>query len=176
MMMRGALAVLVFLVIGACGRITTRNNRLYDSQNRERIFHGVNVVMKVPPYIPELTDFNLLNSFTEKDMAYLKSWGQNVIRLGVMWPGVEPSEGKYNETYLKGMNELVEMAGKYGIYTLVEFHQDLFSEKFCADGVPMWAIPESMSRGFPLPISKPGHFDNKTGYPIGKTCMGHPWG
>lgn len=109
-------------------------------------------------------------------MVYLKSWGQNVIRLGVMWPGVEPSEGAYNETYLSGMNQLVELAGKYGIYTLVEFHQDLFSEKFCADGVPIWAIPKSMSRGFPLPISKPGTFDNQTGYPIGKTCMGHPWG
>ena len=39
------------------------------------------------------------------------------------------------------MRQTVEDSGKYGIYTLVEFHQDLFSEKFCADGVPVWAIP-----------------------------------
>jgi endoglycosylceramidase len=46
--------------------------------------------MKVPPYIPDTREFNTVNSFTEKDMMFLKSWGQNVIRLGVMWPGVEP--------------------------------------------------------------------------------------
>jgi endoglycosylceramidase len=74
------------------------------------------------------------------------------------------------------MNRLVELAGQYGIYALVEFHQNLFSEKFCADGVPVWAIPKSISRGFPLPISKPGTFDNVTGMPTGKTCSGHSWG
>lgn len=75
--------------------------------------------MKVPPYLPELNVFNLFNSFTEKDMQNLKSWGMNTIRLGVMWPGVEPTQGNYNQTYLKAMNDLVTLAGKYGIYTLV---------------------------------------------------------
>lgn len=42
------------------------------------------------------------------------------------------------------MVSIVNEAGQYNIYTLVEFHQDLFSEKFCADGVPMWAIPKSV--------------------------------
>ena len=64
------------------------------------------------------------------------------MRLGVMWPGVEPKEGEFNETYLEKMVEIVNLAGKHNIYTLVEFHQDLYSEKFCADGVPMWAIPK----------------------------------
>lgn len=79
---------LICLLSASLALISTKNNKLYDEQNRERIFHGVNVVMKVPPYIPNTRDFNVLNSFTETDMAYLKSWGQNVIRLGVMWPGV----------------------------------------------------------------------------------------
>jgi endoglycosylceramidase len=65
------------------------------------------MVMKVPPYLPEQNKFNILNSFTEKDMEYLQSWGMNAIRLGVMWPGVEPKEGQYNQTYLQAMNKLV---------------------------------------------------------------------
>ena len=40
------------------------------------------------------------------------------------------------------MVDLVNLAGKYNIYTLVEYHQDLFSEKFCGDGVPLWAVPK----------------------------------
>jgi hypothetical protein len=38
------------------------------------------------------------------------------------------------------MVKLVNLAGSYGIYTLVEFHQDLIAEKFCGDGVPTWLI------------------------------------
>lgn len=40
------------------------------------------------------------------------------------------------------MVNLVNKAGKYGIYSLLEFHQDIFSEVFCADGVPAWAVPK----------------------------------
>ncbi len=121
------LITICLLLSPAFSFITVRNNRLYDQQDRERIFHGVNVVVKNPPYIPKTNEFNLINSFNEKDMEFLRSWGMNAIRLGVMWPGVEPTEGKYNLTYLSEMNRIVRLAGEYGIYTLVEFHQDLFS-------------------------------------------------
>jgi endoglycosylceramidase len=60
-------------------------------------------------------------------MMLFQSKGINGIRLGVMWPGVEPKKGEFNETYLQLMRNTVELAGKYGIYTLVEFHQDLLS-------------------------------------------------
>ena len=61
------------------------------------------------------------------------------------------------------------MAGKYNIYTLVEFHQDVFSEKFCCDGVPVWAIPKHVYSSFPEPIStNKMPYDNTTGFP--KEC------
>lgn len=35
----------------------------------------------------------------------------------------------------------VHRAGqKYGIYTLLDMHQDVFSGKFCGEGVPDWAV------------------------------------
>jgi endoglycosylceramidase len=59
-----------------------------------------------------------------QDFRQLKSWGMNVVRLGMMWPGVEPSRGVYNQSYLNVMNQLVtKMGQQYGIYTLVDFHQ-----------------------------------------------------
>lgn len=52
-----------------------------------------------------------------------------ISRLGSMWKGVEPIRGEYNETYLKVMGEIVASAESYGIYTILDMHQDDFSEK-----------------------------------------------
>lgn len=73
------------------------------------------------------------------------------------------------------MRDTVEQSGKYRIKTLVEFHQDLFSEKFCADGVPVWAIPPQISKGFPRPLNlKPFNFDDN-GFPKWQDCSKHSW-
>ena len=39
-------------------------------------------------------------------MQNLRDWGMNAVRLGVMWPGVEPTEGQYNYTYLSTVREI----------------------------------------------------------------------
>lgn len=71
-------------------------------------------------------------------MVNCTKWGYNGIRLGMMWAGVEPQKDTYNETYLDIMERLINMAGQHGIYTLIDFHQDLIAEKFCGDGIPTW--------------------------------------
>lgn len=40
------------------------------------------------------------------------------------------------------MERLINLAGSYGIYSLIDFHQDLIAEKFCGDGVPTWLMDE----------------------------------
>ena len=60
----------------------------------------MNVVYKVPPYIPSEQDFNPSDSLSDKDISYLVSWGINQVRLGVMWEAVETSPGNFNQTYL----------------------------------------------------------------------------
>ncbi len=50
-----------------------------------------------------LSHWFFLLSLTQSLGCYLllfKAWGVNAVRLGVMWPGVEPTRGQYNETYL----------------------------------------------------------------------------
>ena len=71
------------------------------------------------------------------------------------------------------MKRLVDRCADYNISVLVEFHQDLFSEKFCGDGVPLWAIPKTISATFPLPIDLPYKY-GENGLPTG--CGKHPWG
>ena len=39
-------------------------------------------------------------SFSREDAELLASMGCNTIRLGVLWAGVEPVMGEYNQTYL----------------------------------------------------------------------------
>ena len=53
-----------------------------------------------------------------------------------MWEAVEPSPGQYDTTYLQTLNDLVKNMGeKYGIYTMVDSHQDDLSRQFC-----LWLI------------------------------------
>ena len=72
-----------------------------DRFGRQVIYHGVNVVYKVAPYIPEEGGFDSQDSLNDKDIQDLKNWGMNLVRLGVMWEAVETAPGVYNFTYLK---------------------------------------------------------------------------
>lgn len=93
-----------------------------------------------------------------------------------MWPGVEPQKDQYNETYINILETIVDRGSEYGIFTLLDFHQDLFSEKFCADGIPMWAVqmPSFSLLSFPRPVDLHAYdYDEKTGLPIG--CGKHAW-
>ncbi|CAM6081915.1 unnamed protein product [Calypogeia fissa] len=116
--------------------------RIHDNFGRERIFHGLNVVVKGGPWHPRVDAFDPQSSFTDEDIALLKEWGMNVVRLGIMWPGVEPSRGYVNSTYLEIMHSIVSKLHSAGIYTLLEFHQDLYASQFCGEGMPSWILDD----------------------------------
>lgn len=95
---------------------------MVDSHGRSTIFHGVNVVYKIDPYIPLDDSFEPQLSLNDKDIDDLASWGFNLVRLGVMWEAVERQPGVYDYTYLKKVNDLINKLGQKGIYTLVDAH------------------------------------------------------
>ncbi len=151
--------------------VEKQNQALVDSDGRERLFHGTNIVVKGPPYHPEVNFFDAQNSLCDEDMALMKSMGYNVIRLSVPWAAVEPEKGVYNETYLEIMSALVEKAGsKYGIYSVIDFHQDAWNAKFCGNGVPDWAA-QPLADDFPFPLEmKKLPVDSATGHPTRASC------
>ena len=60
--------------------------------------------------------------------------GFNSVRFLVNWEGVEPVEqGKYDLAYLATVRKNVELANKYGIYVLMDMHQDSFSRHLAAN-------------------------------------------
>lgn len=96
---------------------------MIDGAGRSTIFHGVNVVYKVDPYIPTMNStFDAQISLNDEDIENMVKWGFNLVRLGVMWEAVERSPGVFNLTYLQQINTLINKLGNRGIYTMVDAH------------------------------------------------------
>ena len=75
------------------------------------------------------------------------------------------------------MVDLINRLGEKGIYTLVDFHQDIISEKYCGDGIPVWLIDEIHGyRSFPFPWSLKKMPLNESGVPAWKDCDQKNWG
>lgn len=120
---------------------------LVDAQGRAVILHGLNQVYKVAPYTPSS------NGFGDDDAAFLQANGFNAMRVGVIWEAVEPSPGVYDDAYLTSVAQTVTTLGAHGIVSLLDFHQDLFNEKFQGEGAPAWAVNDiglpNPALGFP---------------------------
>ncbi|MGH3724898.1 MAG: cellulase family glycosylhydrolase [Mycobacterium sp.] len=107
-----------------------------DTAGRVVIYHGLNQVFKEPPYQPSG------GGFDNDDAAFLRANGFNAVRLGVIWAAVEPQPGIYDEAYLDSIAKTVQMLGDHGIGSLLDFHQDLYNEKFQGEGAPLWAVQD----------------------------------
>lgn len=86
----------LFVIVVVEGYFHRSGTLILDEFGRQRIFHGVNVVVKQPPYIPQTMGFDTNSTLSTKDFALLERWGFNMIRLGTMWPGVAPIKGMVN--------------------------------------------------------------------------------
>ncbi len=128
-------------------RASATDRYLYDSLGRVRLFQGVNYVTKYYPWYDPV----LLNTTVVQSLA---SDGFTVIRLGLMWTGAEPTAGNFNTTYYDIVRQTIDLLARYGIYTLLDVHQDGLSSKFCLyDGAPLWVIDKSTPRHpFPWPL------------------------
>lgn len=103
-------------------RVDSESGMLLDSLGRVRFFHGLNVVEKSFPFYP--TD-----RLSEERMKYFSIWGFNAIRLGTMWAGGVPQKDQFNETYFQILSTIVQKLESYGIYSLLDCHQDVMSPK-----------------------------------------------
>lgn len=79
-----------FILLWSCAFccINIKHGKIYDDQHRELYFHGMNIAVKVPPYLPKTDAYDEHMSFVKEDIDKLKADGFNAIRLGIMWPGV----------------------------------------------------------------------------------------
>ncbi len=113
------------------GFVQIEGQKFVDSNGRQIIFSGINFISKEPSH-------NYMPPQNQETFESFKKWGFNCIRLGIIWDGLEPEPGKYNEEYLLEIDKRIQWAEDNEIYVFLDMHQDLYGAKF-SDGAPDWA-------------------------------------
>jgi endoglycosylceramidase len=164
---------------------------LTDRYGRAVFLHGVNAVYKHPPYqlyVDPGAPWNL----SATDASLMAKLGFNVVRLGILWAGLEPGNlgpndprvcspgppgdpGQYDQSmvdsYLARVSQTVNLLGHYHIYSLLDMHQDVYNTEFRGEGAPNWAV----CTGLVPPIPIPGRWSNNYASPALDVAMDHFW-
>ena len=164
---------------------------LRDRFGRAIILHGVNAVEKNPPYELTVTP-GLANSFTAGDARQIASLGFDVVRLGILWQGLEPGTLGPNDpaictpgppgdphmydaatvrSYLAQVGRVVDLLGRFHVYTLLDMHQDVYNQVFRGEGAPAWAV---CSNGLPL-TALGGRWSRNYRNPALDVAVAHFW-
>ena len=128
--------------LGHAGRWVT------DAKGRVVILHGVNMVYKREPFAPDAA------GFSADDADFLAAHGFNTVRVGVIYKALEPQPGAYDNAYRERIFRTARMLARRGIFPQIDFHQDLYNERFQGEGFPDWAVqddglPAEPKMGFP---------------------------
>lgn len=116
------------------------------------MLHGVDLVYKIPPYEVDVqgTGRNVLTQSEAQRMADL---GFDVVRLGIVWKGLEPGTDPINDAavctpgapratgpdqfdarvfdaYIGHLKDTVSLLARHGIFSLIDMHQDVYNEVF----------------------------------------------
>jgi endoglycosylceramidase len=159
LLLAGAALLLAAPPAQAAKPLRVKDGRLVDERGRTVILHGVNVVYKRPPYVPNASAGER-SSFDRDDVRRLRAWGFNTVRLGLTWKALMPQPGVVDRTYLSRVLRLSRLMEAQGIYVLLDMHQDLYAEKFEGNGAPDWAIKDdgiafTSLGGFPTNYAAP---------------------
>ncbi|MHB8498208.1 MAG: cellulase family glycosylhydrolase [Acidimicrobiales bacterium] len=114
---------------------------LTDSSGQVVILHGLNMVYKQPPYTPAAAGFGGAAARTLQDNGF------TIVRLGIIYSAVEPLPGVFDQRYISSIAATVDMLGRHGIYSLLDFHQDQMSVGFGGEGFPSWSV---LTGGLPV--------------------------
>jgi endoglycosylceramidase len=114
------------------GYISHQGRWLTDAQGRILLPHGINYVVKQPPFDP-------LNGFNAADATLLAASGFHSVRLGVLFDALMPKPGRIDTTYLQQIVQMVNSLAKDHIFVLLDMHQDEYGPVTGVDGFPAWA-------------------------------------
>ncbi len=138
-------------------RVRVQGRRFVEAAtNATIVLAGPNVVVKGPPYLPSTAGDSICNdvvnadcaalgnctscsTFNHADVLHLKALGWNVIRLGVIWAGAQPSDANYlDASFLHRLHSILDLTDQAGIHVLLDNHGDMTGSAGCGNGVPMW--------------------------------------
>lgn len=125
---------------------------IYDQEGRYILLRGVNY-NSLGDYWQGNAAIPAVKPYDKNDFALMASYGFNCVRLIFNWSALEPERGKYDRTYIQKIKQAIEDAAQYGIYVIVDMHQDAWGKyiatpkdgEICTypskgwDGAPLWA-------------------------------------
>lgn len=135
------------------GLTLSADRRIIDADGNEVLLRGVNV-NQLEDYFQKRPDKAVTRPLTEADFAGMEQMGFNVIRLALSWSALEPRPGHYDPAYLAKISWAVGTAGRHGLRTVIDMHQDAWGKGVDAapgttcpngspmhgwDGAPTWA-------------------------------------
>jgi endoglycosylceramidase len=151
----------------ATGRAPTLGQEgrwITDEHGRVVFVHAVNMVYKRAPYYPKAVGFGA------DDARFLRRHGFNGVRLGVIYKGIEPRPGRYDDGYIAHIAKTQRVLANHDVFSQIDFHQDLYNEKFQGEGWPDWAVQDD---GLPNP--KNGFPGNYLTNPALQRAFDHFW-
>jgi endoglycosylceramidase len=140
---------------GPIPRTIEANGRFFlaDEDGRALVLHGVNLI----------DDFNTNSAkptpgiLTGEDFKLLADLGFNVVRLTRFWQALEPQQGLFDEAYFDRTRQLLDWCSQYGLYAVLDMHQDIYSHVFTGRGMPEWVV---RSDGIPFEPIQPWWLNN----------------
>ncbi|MEC8422245.1 MAG: cellulase family glycosylhydrolase [Myxococcota bacterium] len=117
---------------------------LKDGHGRRVFLRGINTGgrSKFPPYMPfdhaEGDHASALATYLDR----AQEWGFTTLRVPFSWAAFEPVEGQDDEAWARKYDALLDGAADRGMWTIVDFHQDVYGEFFCGDGFPRWTVDD----------------------------------
>ncbi|HSN81459.1 MAG TPA: hypothetical protein VLS88_02680, partial [Polyangiales bacterium] len=58
----------------------------------------------------------------------------------IFWDAIEPEPGVYDQDYLTRWEDRLDWYAEAGVWVVLDMHQDVYSQVFCCDGAPEWAV------------------------------------
>lgn len=127
----------------------TEGRLIVDEHGRQVILRGLNTGgrSKFPPYLPFDWDEHVAGAppFEEALAVYLdraRLWGMTTLRVPFSWNAFEPEPGTWDEDWHARYAALLDAAAERDMWTIVDFHQDIYAESFCGDGFPEWTLED----------------------------------
>jgi endoglycosylceramidase len=136
-------------VVAPSGVLTHAGRWMTDDKDRVVVIHGVNMPSKWAP-----ANYPAALNFDDDDAALLAASGMNAVRLTVERYAVEPKAGQFDDAYTAHVQSTVQLLARYGIRSLIDFHQDEWGPVFFDNGFPDWmtmtdGLPNAYQVGFP---------------------------
>jgi len=136
--------------------LRTEDGNFIDENNRVVILRGINVSGDCKfPLTPDEPTWKPTDFSSHREVSFvgrpfpledadfhftrLAEAGFNCLRMLVTWEAIEHAgPDQFDTAFLDYFEEICRLAGEYGFYIFIDFHQDVWSRMTGGDGAPGW--------------------------------------